>query len=146
MMTTLEPGQTIVYEISDAAFVDAIEIRQLIALLQIQNSGNINGQLNRKDAGTAALIMRNALISRLVLLVRRVYDQGAYETDRNVGRAITLLKDTTVKSEIATRGPPGSLDAALDLWSRLKGDARHERVKHFRDKYTAHIGEPDPAI
>lgn len=145
MATAGEPNQTI-YDISDTAFTDAIEIRQLIVLLQIQNSGNVNGCLNRKSAGTAASIMRNALITRLVLLVSRVYDQSKYETDRNVGRAITLLADSAVKAEIASRGPPGSLDTTLDLWSKLKGDVRRERTKHFRDRYTAHIGEPNPNI
>ena len=82
MATAGEPDQTIIYDISDTAFTDAIEIRQLIVLLQIQNSGNINARLHRKDAGTAAAIMRNALITRLVLLVSRVYDQSSFETDR----------------------------------------------------------------
>jgi hypothetical protein len=59
---------------------------------------------------------------------------------------MTLLEDSAVKAEIASRGPPGSLDATLGLWSKLKDDVRRERTKHFRDKYTAHIGEPDPTI
>jgi hypothetical protein len=27
-------------------------------------------------------------------------------------------------------------------WTKCRGDHRLERIKHFRDKYTAHLGEP----
>jgi hypothetical protein len=140
-----EPGQTIVYEISDNGFVDGIEIRQIIEVLRVQNSEGINDALSKADAAAAAMMVRNGLISRLVLLVSRIY-APARKDDMHVGRAIELLKDTAVKAEIETRGPGGSLNDALETWHKLKGDNRLSKVKQFRDKYTAHLGKPNPQI
>jgi hypothetical protein len=68
-----DPGQTVVYEISDTGFTDGIEIRQIVELLEIQNNEGVNDALSQTDATTAALMLRNALMTRLVMLVSRVY-------------------------------------------------------------------------
>jgi hypothetical protein len=68
-----EPGQTIVDKISDGGFVDGIEIRQIIEILRVQNEGDVNNELSKTDATTAAMMVRNGLFTRLVLLVSRVY-------------------------------------------------------------------------
>jgi AbiU2 len=140
-----EPGQTIVYEISDGGFVDGIEIRQIVEILRVQNEDGANDALSKTDAAAAAMMVRNGLLARLVLLVSRVYSPPRKD-DMHVARAFELLKDTAVKAEIATRGPGGSLDKALETWEKLKGDPRLPKVKHFRDKYTAHLGKPNPKI
>jgi hypothetical protein len=140
-----EAAQTIVYNISDSGFSDGIEIRQIIALIEEQNIGKANEALSQADAGTAAMIIRNSLITRLVLLVSRIYSPSR-EHDKHVGRAFELLKDVAVEAEIRTRGPAGSLDDALATWQRLKADHRLPKVKQFRDKYTAHLGKPDAKI
>jgi hypothetical protein len=140
-----EPGQTIVYEISDNGFVDGIEIRQIIEVLCVQNSEGIDDALSKADAADAAMVVRNGLITRLVLLVSRIYARSQ-EHDMHVGRAFELLKDSAVKTEIETRGPQGSLNEALETWRKLKGDHRLPKVKQFRDKYTAHLGKPNPQI
>jgi hypothetical protein len=140
-----QPGQTVVYEISDVGFTDGIEIKQLIHLLEIQNNEGVNDALNAVEAGSAGAILRNALLSRLVLLVSRVYGT-VRENDLHVARAFELLKDPAVKLEMAGRGPPGSLKQAVETWQRLRADHRLPKIKQFRDKYTAHLGEPNPAI
>jgi hypothetical protein len=145
-MTEDVPGQTAVFEISDLGFQDAIEIRQIAKLLEFQNEDSVRDALEEKEADTASLMMRNALISRLVLLVSRVYASPSRDTDLHVGRAIELLNDDAVRTEIEMRGPPGSVAHALDLWKRLRGDHRLSRIKHFRDRYTAHLGKPNPEI
>jgi AbiU2 len=137
--------QTIVYEISDVGFTDGIEIKQLIQLLEIQNNEGVNEALNLNEAGSAGLILRNALISRLVLLVSRVHAPSR-EHDMHVGRAFDLLKDGAIGAEIETRGPLGSLRDAIETWQKLKGDHRLPKIKQFRDKYTAHLGKPKPEI
>ncbi len=140
-----EAGQTIVYEISDVGFTDGIEIKQLIQLLEIQNNEGVNESLNLNEAGSAGLILRNALISRLVLLISRVYAPSR-DGDMHVGRAFDLLKDKAVRAEIEMRGPTGSLRDAFETWHKLRGDHRLPKIKQFRDKYTAHLGKPKPEI
>jgi hypothetical protein len=138
-----EPGQTIVDKISDGGFTDGIEIRQIIELLEVQNNGGLNEAISKTNATTAAMVLRNSLITRLVLLVSRVYAPPR-EHDMHVGRAVELLKDSAVKAEIETRGPPGSLNEALETWRKFKADHRLPKLKQFRDKYTAHLGKPNP--
>jgi len=140
-----EPGQTTVNKISDDGFTDGIEIRQIIELIEVQNTGGINEAISKTEANTAALMVRNSLITRLVLLVSRIYARSR-EHDMHVGRAFELLEDSAVKAEIETRGPQGSLDEALATWRKLKADHRLPKVKQFRDKYTAHLGKPNPQI
>jgi AbiU2 len=101
--------------------------------------------LSETEATTAAMIVRNSLFTRLVLLVSRIYAPSRKD-DMHVGRAFELLKDPAVKAEIETRGPVGSLNEAIDTWRRLKADHRLPKVKQFRDKYTAHLGKPNPQI
>ena len=141
----LAPGQTIIDKISDDGFVDGVEIRQIIEVLRVQNEGGANDALSKTDAATAAMMVRNSLFTRLILLVSRIYAPPRKD-DMHVGRAFELLKDTAVKAEIETRGPRGSLDDALETWRRLKGDHRLSKIKQFRDKYTAHLGKPNPQI
>jgi AbiU2 len=145
VVNSQDPGQTVVYEISDTGFTDGIEIRQIVELLEIQNNEGVNDALSQTDATTAALMLRNALMTRLVMLVSRVY-ASSREDDMHVGRAFDLLGDNAVMNEIRTRGPAGSLDDAIGTWRRLKGDHRLPKIKQFRDKYTAHLGKPNPKM
>jgi hypothetical protein len=140
-----DPWQTTVEEISDGGYSDGIEIRQIIELLRVQNEDGANNELSKTDAASAAMMVRNSLFTRLVLLVSRVYAPPRKD-DMTVGRAFEQLKDTAVKAEIGTRGPKGSLDQALETWEKLKADPRLPKVKQFRDKYTAHLGKPNPQI
>jgi hypothetical protein len=140
-----EPGQTTVDTISDGGFLDGIEIRQIIELLRVQNEDGANDKLSKTDAAPAAMIVRNCLFTRLVLLISRVYAPPRKD-EMTVGRAFELLKDAAVKAEIEARGPKGSLEEALDTWRKLKADPRLPKVKQFRDKYTAHLGKPNPQI
>ena len=138
------PRQTVVCEISDTGFMDGIEIRQILQLLEIQNGNGVNDALS-KTAETAGLIVRNGLVARLVMLVSRVFGTPR-EDDLQVGRAFELLKEPAVLNEIRTRGPSGSVDDAIATWQRLKSDPRLPKLKQFRDKFTAHLGKPNPQI
>ncbi|MFY9958102.1 hypothetical protein [Bradyrhizobium sp.] len=110
-----ELGQTVVDKISDGGFVDGIEISQIIEILRVQNEGGVNDELSKTDAAQAAMMIRNGLLTRLVLLVSRVY-APTRKHDMHVARAFELLMDPAVKAEIETRGPHGSLKEALENW------------------------------
>jgi hypothetical protein len=64
----------------------------------------------------------------------------------HVARAFELLEDLAVKAEIEARGPAACLNESFERWQKLKDDDRLPKIEHFRDKYTAHLGQPNPQI
>jgi hypothetical protein len=42
--------------------------------------------------------------------------------------------------------PSGAVTNAKAHWARCRDDVRLQRLKHFRDRHTAHKSEPDPEI
>jgi hypothetical protein len=134
-----------VRDIADSGFTDAIEIRQIIQALELQNTNEVSEALQAVGAGYAAITIRNALIARLVLLVGRVYDHSGHE-ELHVCRAIELLKDVTVRLQIEARGRKELLAESLKRWAKLKDDQRLKRTRQLRDRYTAHPGKFNSAI
>jgi hypothetical protein len=118
---------------------EATEIVSLIALLQVQNGEGVNKNVSAAGAGGAGIVVRNALISRLVLLTSRAYPP-ARAGDRHFQRAIDLIADATLRAGYAAR--ESELVAAENFWKKCKGDQRAHELHHFRDKFTAHLGEP----
>lgn len=129
-------GARTVCDIADIAFTDAIEIRQIIQALELQNRNEISEALLAVGAGYAADVIKNALIARLVLLVGRVFDgPGAI---LHVGRAVELMKDSAVRSEVETRGRRDLIVESLKRWSKLKDDPSLDRIRQLRDEYLTH--------
>jgi hypothetical protein len=112
-------GARMICDIADIGFTDAIEIRQIIQALELQNRYEISEALLAVGAGYAAVIIRNALIARLVLLVGRVFDASC-NGELHVSRAMELMKDNTIRSEIETRG--------RTCWQSPLNDGRNSRV------------------
>jgi hypothetical protein len=132
----------IVREIANQAMGDAVEITLLIGLLQEQNTGGVNKRLEQADASQAGIVLRNALIARLVVLVARAYAKPR-QGDRHVRVAADLLKDKTTREIFQTGADgPGNLAAFETHWKKCRRDHRLRPITHFRDKYTAHLGEP----
>jgi hypothetical protein len=129
------------YEISNRAFDDAIELLQLIEVMQGQNKDDINAKLSEAGAAGAALVVRNGVQSRIILFLA-----GAYAVPRpgdlHLRRAFDLLKQPGVRKELGLRGSPTILDEAEKLWARCKSDHRLPVIKHYRDKFTAHLSTP----
>jgi hypothetical protein len=59
----------VVRKVAEHALSDAIEIKQLIALMEQQNVEGVNKLLSERGAGRAAICVRNALVARLVTLI-----------------------------------------------------------------------------
>jgi hypothetical protein len=55
-----------VRKVAELALEDAVEITLLIGLMEGQNTGGVNTQLNEAGAARSAMVVRNALLSRLV--------------------------------------------------------------------------------
>ena len=133
------------WEISDKAFVDAIELLHLIEVMQAQNTGALNEKLSVAGAAGAAMVIRNGLLSRIVLFLAGAYAAGR-PGDLHLRRAFDLLEQPAVRDELGRRGSPTLLVNATQLWAQCKGDHRLPKIKNFRDKYTAHLSAPNDDI
>jgi hypothetical protein len=135
-------------EIAKQAFTDALEICCLIENIERQNAGRIVTTLSERGAGNAAIVIRNSMVERVVTLVSRCY--GAIHKgkgDLHLRRAFDeILKDPGVRHGLDKQGTTQQLHQAEAMWQALLADPEHERVKHFRDKTTAHIAERNPKI
>ena len=131
-----------VYEISDKAFVDAIELLHLIEVMQGQNKDPINAKLSAAGAAGAAVAVRNSVLSRIVLFVAGAYAPSR-TGDLHLQRAFDLLEQPAVRQELGLRGSSLLLDDAVALWAKCKGDQRLAPIMHFRNKFTAHSSKPN---
>lgn len=137
----------IVLEIAEKAFIEGLEILQIIELMQKQNTGRINGNLTDGGAARAGVVIRNSLISRLTLLTAGAMSPVNRADDRHVRKAVELLQDPTVRRDVQSMGgQPNRIAQFERLWAELDADPRRTVVKHFRDKWTAHSAVPNPQI
>ena len=129
------------WEISDKAFVDGIELLHLIEVMQGQNNESINAKLSAAGAAGAAMVVRNSVLSRIVLFVAGAYAPSR-PGDLHLQRAFDLLEQPAVRQELGLRGSPQLLDDAVALWAKCKSDLRLTPITHFRNKFTAHSSKP----
>jgi hypothetical protein len=132
----------IVREISASAFTDAIEMLAIIEVLVAGNEKPVIKGVNDAGAGRAAEHVKRALFTRLHLLVARCYGKTRRK-DRHARKAFEILKDPNVAKEMQS---PTDLKGAQTKWDACCSDDRLTAFIHFRDKYIAHLGEPDPGL
>jgi hypothetical protein len=139
-MAAQRPAET-VRKIAELALSDAVEITLLIALIEGQNTGGVNKKLGEAGADRAGAVVRNALIARLVLLIARAYAKPK-QGDLHLAEAAGLLKHNSIRQVFG--GDGAEKLAAFDAqFAKCRGDHRLPLIKDFRDKYTAHLGEPE---
>ena len=143
--TPVEPF-ALLHAIAQQGFTDALEICCLIQVMERQNQGRVVTNISDRGAGSVGIVIRNGLITRLTLLVARCYapiHRG--KGDRHIRRAFDeVLKDAGVRARIEKQGTMVDLLEAETMWSALCHDPQREQIKHFRDKSTAHLAQPDP--
>ena len=133
-------------EVAHLGFLDALEIIALIEVMERQNQGRVAGKLSDEGAAAAGIVIRNALITRIAILVARPF-APLRKGDLHLRRAFDeLLKISAIRDHIRSIGAESDLLEAERLWSDAQADPEREKIKHFRDKYTAHLGEPTPGI
>jgi hypothetical protein len=114
----------------------------LIAVLKRQNTDGVNSRLSKAGAANATTAVRNALIGYLVLLIARTYsDPRPGDLHLRVAADI-LQRDKTAREIFDTANRPKKVADFEAHWKKCRGDHRLQRITHFRDKYTAHLGEP----
>jgi hypothetical protein len=130
-----------VREISASAFTDAIEI---LAIIEVLEAGNVKATeaLNKAGAGRAAAHVTRALFTRLHFLVARCYGKTRRK-DCHARKAFEILKDPKVAQQMHSAT---DLKEAQAKWNVCCNDNRLKAFIHFRDKYLAHLGEPDPDV
>jgi len=134
--------------IARQGLTDALEIWCVIENIERQNHGRIGATLSERGAGSAGIVIRNSLISRVTIIVARglapIY-RG--KRDLHLRRAFDeLLLDPTTRLEVEARGSKLDLRDAERLWKALNDDPRRESIEHFRHKFTAHLALPNPGI
>ncbi|WFT91272.1 hypothetical protein QA633_23150 [Bradyrhizobium barranii] len=129
----------IVREIVDQARGFGIELLSQVELMEAQNSNNVNANLIAADLEHPLISIRNATISRIVLMVAREYAKPR-KADRNLHRAFDLLSEGPARDVFGNR--ERALVDAEKHFRKCKDDNRLQKIKHFRDKFTAHIAEP----
>jgi hypothetical protein len=129
----------IVREIVNQALGFGIELLSLVELMEAQNSSNVNANLQKAGLHNPVFSIRNATITRIVLMVAREYSKPR-KTDRNLCQAFDLLREPSVREIFSSR--EAALIEAEKHFRKCKGDNRLQKITHFRDKFTAHIADP----
>jgi hypothetical protein len=133
-------GRPSIEEIGEEAFSTALEILQLVELIEKQNTGRINGNLSDSGAGRAAETVRNSMISRLVLLVAGAF-APTRPGDRHLRKGFEEVSKPSARNAL-NKPDPTTLNEADALWQTIQSDPRMATIKHFRDKFTAHSAHP----
>jgi hypothetical protein len=129
-------------KVANLALDDALQIMTLVELLRRQSTDGVNARLSKAGAGRAATAVRNAMIGYLVLLISRAYADPK-PGDLHLRVAADLLKSDKTAREIFDSSNTSKKVADFEAhWTKCRGDHRLQRITHFRDKYTAHLGEP----
>jgi hypothetical protein len=118
-----------------------MEIFELIEIMEKQNTGRINGNLSDSGAARAAIVVRNSLTTRLVILVAGAF-APTRPGDRHLRKGFEEMSDPKLRGQLRIDQP--TLAEAEILWTKLQSDPRLATVKHFRDKSTAHSANPKP--
>ena len=132
----------LVRRISTLSFDDAVETRCLIEVMQTQNTLGINDRISDAGAAGAGVSVRNALITRLVMLVSREYSPPR-TGDLHLAQAFHLLRDADTRAEALRDGEARFIAEAEARWALCLGDHRHPALRAFRDKHTAHRGDAE---
>src|SRR5437899_1714662 len=87
-------------EIVEQSLAHGIELLSHVELMEGQNNGGVNERLSQAGLQNAGIAIRNAMTTRIVLMVAREFSEPR-DTDRNLHRAVDLLSDATVREIFA---------------------------------------------
>jgi hypothetical protein len=146
-MADLSDTVQLVRDIANYAFVDAIDIMQVIETLEASNDPTVVSTINAAQVGQVAECISRALWSRLVGVVARAYAPSR-DNDLHAQRAFDLLKGPEVRAGLEKVGNAAALSDAIARWRRCRDDHRRTSIESFRDKQIAHWGtlETPPPI
>jgi hypothetical protein len=136
----------LVRQISKAAFKDAIDLMACLAVLREGESLVVPCALKAANAALAATIVRKALLQLVLMTIERAFAPVKHKSDRHARVAFKYLLDPDIFEEVAKDGSRKQLERARFMWRTYDQDARRRRLRHYRNKVVAHVGERDPAI
>src|ERR1700733_1105251 len=99
--------------IATEAHQTGMEILELIEIMQKQNTGRINGNLSDSGAARAAIVVRNALTTRLVILVAGAF-APTRPGDRHLRKGFEEMSHPKLRGQL--RLDQAAFAAAEILW------------------------------
>ncbi len=141
----LSPDAALVRKIRLNCFHEAIDTAASLALIRESNRYFLATRANRPPTRRAAALIRKALFVRVLIFVARAY-APVRKGDRHTRKAFDLLAEPAIFEEVASDGSRQRLKQAQQFWRRLDGSPRYAKLKHYRDKDIAHLGERNRTI
>jgi hypothetical protein len=137
----------LVRKISAVAFKDAIDLMACLGVLREGESLGVGPALQTANAFLAANVVQRALLQQVLMTVERAFAPvNRPKSDCHARVAFEHLSDPKIFDEVAKVGSLKQLQQACATWRTYEADPRRKRLKHYRDKVVAHMGERDPAI
>ena len=131
-----------VRKIAKTAFEDAIDMLATVEVLSALNDRSLWQHLQYAGAYQAAIMIKLALLTRLIIWVARAY-APTRPNDLHARVAFELLNDREIAGQMTY---PAEVAEAQDIWRRCRDDHPLQRVLHFRNTQLAHLGERRPDI
>jgi len=134
-----------VIQVATSGFTQAIDIAACVSLLGYSNRPDVDEALEKSGAAMAAGIVQKALFQRLLLWTMVAFDP-VRRGDYHLRAGIEQLADSNVMTAIAARGDRKRLRRAISLFAAIDGTSKVERLRHIRNKESAHRSARDPNI
>ncbi len=146
MPQRLQDRINLLNRIAADAFRDAVEIMELIAMLEAGNKKTLMRKLRGKGAGRAGLLVRNALFTRLHLYTARAYTTPTRKDDLHLRRGFELAEESDVRNYLKGRRSLPALVRAEKAWRACNANSKLRSFMHFRHKLLAHWSDPGKDI
>jgi hypothetical protein len=124
-------------------YMEGIDILASIATLERGNDPTVVAEVKTAKAGDAALLIQKALFGRVHLATMRCFDPER-NGDEHLAVAVRLLKKPDVLAVASSYGRP-YLGQLISEFDRLSADPRLNELRHYRNKFVAHLSKPNPS-
>jgi hypothetical protein len=138
----LPPRPSVFTRLPNTAFFEAIDIRACIEALEASNQPDVSRSLNNARAAHAAELIQKALFGRLLMEVMTAFDP-VRPGDFHLKVGMDLIREEIPRMVVLQRG--GKLDdieAAERCWADCLNFEPLERLRTYRNKFTAHLSDP----
>ena len=147
-MTDTGPSKNdweIVRKVAHRGYLDGIDTLACIEILERGNSPEVIEQIIAAGAAKAADLIRKSLLDRMHMNFMRAYDP-VRKGDNHLRVAFEILRKPGGLDLAPTKRQRSDLTKALKLWNDAEADPRLKTLRHLRNKFVAHLSEPNKQI
>ena len=126
-------------------YLDGIDTLACIEILERGNSPKVIEQIIAAGAGEAAGLIRDSLFGRVHMNVMRAYDP-VRKGDNHRRVAFEIVRKPGGLDLAPTKRQRADLTKAIKLWNGADADPRLKILRHLRNKFVAHLSEPNKQI